>query len=222
MPANPRTWGELVAALNEEDARVFNVKFGQSLNPSADINNPAVPYDLAQEAVAQAAKRFLTERGVAFDTTVGAPPAAYTAQANQIVQSGNLTKQDILDLQKVDVGAPKLEMDGRVPAVTDATLHPTDPEPQPDTTPPAAPVLDTPTGGSDNIVTLTGLAEDGATVVVTWPDATTSTTTANAQTGHWTATSTGNQPTGVISVVAKDAANNVSQPATANWTHVAA
>ena len=236
MADTPRTWGALVALLGAEDARVFHVKYGQNLFPSADINNPVSPYNLFQTDMSDAAKRFLTERGIEFDTTIGDPPAAYTAQADLPVQSGNLTRQNVTDLKAAPAGAVSWENDGRVPPLTDADLapgeeepenpeEPEDPEPEPepepeDTTPPEAPALGEPEGGDDNIITLTGVAEEGATVTVTWPDATTSVVTADAETGSWSATSAVAQPDGTISVIARDAAGNESEPATTTWVHV--
>ncbi|MGU3401569.1 BapA/Bap/LapF family large adhesin [Brucellaceae bacterium D45D] len=68
----------------------------------------------------------------------------------------------------------------------------------------------------DNIPTASGTTEPGSTVVVTWPDGSTTPVDADAETGEWTATAPGAQPDGAVSVVVTDAAGN-SETGSAAW-----
>ncbi len=80
-----------------------------------------------------------------------------------------------------------------------------------DTTAPAAPLLDA-VNATDPI---SGTAEAGARIVVTYPNGTTASTVADA-TGNWSVANPGNLSDGQqISVVASDAAGNSSAPASA-------
>ncbi|WP_283201993.1 Ig-like domain-containing protein, partial [Acinetobacter sp. 230853] len=80
-----------------------------------------------------------------------------------------------------------------------------------DTTAPAAPLLD-----AVNVTDpISGTAEAGARIVVTYPNGTTASTVADA-TGNWSVANPGNLSDGQqISVVASDAAGNSSAPASA-------
>ncbi|MCB4916916.1 Ig-like domain-containing protein, partial [Brucella intermedia] len=60
----------------------------------------------------------------------------------------------------------------------------------------------------DNIPTASGTTEPGSTVVVTWPDGTTSQVTADGTTGAWTATAPAEQPDGNVTVAVTDPAGN--------------
>ncbi len=87
-----------------------------------------------------------------------------------------------------------------------------------DAVPPAPPVFGTPTVGSEGELTVTGTAEPGSTVVVTFPDGSTGTVVASDPGGEFTLTSGPNQPSGDVSVVATDEAGNPSTPATQAYT----
>ncbi|KOC28262.1 hypothetical protein GL58_00045, partial [Comamonas testosteroni] len=86
-----------------------------------------------------------------------------------------------------------------------------------DTTPPAAPVATISDPNGDNIPTASGTTEPGSTVTVTWPDGSTSTTTADPVTGQWTVDAPTVQPSGTVSAVATDPAGNTSS-GTGTWT----
>ncbi|WP_258579704.1 BapA/Bap/LapF family large adhesin [Acinetobacter baumannii] len=80
-----------------------------------------------------------------------------------------------------------------------------------DTTAPAAPVID-PVNGTDPI---TGTAEPGSTVTVTYPDGTTATVVAGTD-GTWSVPNPGNLVDGdTVTATATDPAGNTSGPATA-------
>nr|WP_151769085.1 BapA/Bap/LapF family large adhesin [Acinetobacter colistiniresistens] len=80
-----------------------------------------------------------------------------------------------------------------------------------DVTAPNAPVLN-PINGVDPV---TGTAEPGATVKVTFPDGSTAQTTADPNTGVWTVPNPGNLPNGgTVTAIATDPAGNPSLPAT--------
>ncbi|KAB2708745.1 hypothetical protein F9K75_21870, partial [Brucella intermedia] len=76
-----------------------------------------------------------------------------------------------------------------------------------DVTPPTTDVAITDPEG-DNIPTASGTTEPGSTVVVTWPDGTTSQVTADGTTGAWTATAPAEQPDGNVTVAVTDPAGN--------------
>ncbi|MGN6451115.1 MAG: beta strand repeat-containing protein, partial [Brucella intermedia] len=69
----------------------------------------------------------------------------------------------------------------------------------------------------DNIPTASGTTEPGSTVVVTWPDGTTSQVTADGTTGAWTATAVLAQPAGTVSVAVTDPAGNPGS-GSGGWT----
>ncbi len=81
-----------------------------------------------------------------------------------------------------------------------------------DTTAPAAPAL-TVAANPDGTLTVSGTAEPGASVAVTFPDGTTATVPVAAN-GTYSATSTTPQGSGPVTVTASDAAGNASAPAT--------
>ncbi|WP_131394615.1 Ig-like domain-containing protein, partial [Comamonas thiooxydans] len=87
-----------------------------------------------------------------------------------------------------------------------------------DTTPPAAPVATISDPNGDNIPTASGTTEPGSTVTVTWPDGSTSTTTADPVTGQWTVDAPTVQPSGTVSAVATDPAGNTSPMGSTAWT----
>ncbi|CDZ76026.1 Exoglucanase B precursor [Legionella massiliensis] len=79
-----------------------------------------------------------------------------------------------------------------------------------DTTPPSAPVVN-PVNGTNPI---SGTAEPGSTVIITFPDGTTASAVASLD-GSWTIPNPGNLPNGgTITVVAVDQSGNVSPPTT--------
>ena len=111
-----------------------------------------------------------------------------------------------------------------------------------DETNPVAPTISSVTAAQDGLVTVSGVAEPGSTVTVTFPDGssqsvqalnTASSTVAlqsaatnglapvvaraDAGTDNFTATSTTAQPSGLISLAASDPAGNTSEPVTANY-----
>ncbi|MGN9750931.1 Ig-like domain-containing protein, partial [Acinetobacter baumannii] len=79
-----------------------------------------------------------------------------------------------------------------------------------DTTAPAAPVID-PVNGTDPI---TGTAEPGSTVTVTYPDGTTATVVAGPD-GTWTVPNPGLNDGDTVTAITEDPAGNTSGPATA-------
>ncbi len=85
-----------------------------------------------------------------------------------------------------------------------------------DVTPPTTDVAITDPEG-DNIPTASGTTEPGSTVVVTWPDGTTSQVTADGTTGAWTATAVLAQPAGTVSVAVTDPAGNPGS-GSGGWT----
>ncbi|KIP98809.1 MULTISPECIES: Ig-like domain repeat protein [Pseudomonas] len=89
-----------------------------------------------------------------------------------------------------------------------------------DTTPPAAPSVNLGVN-ADGSLTVTGLAEAGSTVTVTYPDGTSSQVQADAN-GAYTVQSPADQPTGDVVATATDAAGNVSSATTAPYVDVIA
>lgn len=85
-----------------------------------------------------------------------------------------------------------------------------------DETAPGAPTLNAPTVGSDGALTITGTAEPGATVTITFPDGSTDTVVAGLG-GIFSISSTPNQPSGVISATATDLSGNVSAATTLSY-----
>ncbi|CAB3778414.1 hypothetical protein LMG27177_00599 [Paraburkholderia fynbosensis] len=79
-----------------------------------------------------------------------------------------------------------------------------------DTTAPDAPVVNL-TPNADGGLTVSGKAEAGSTVTVTYPDGTTGSTVADAS-GNYSVTTDVPQNSGVVEAVATDAAGNPSQP----------
>ncbi|MFQ1062093.1 Ig-like domain-containing protein [Bordetella trematum] len=87
-----------------------------------------------------------------------------------------------------------------------------------DKTAPDAPVITgVATDSSSGRVTVTGRAEPGAEVTITFPDGSTKTGTADATNGAFTATSDGDVPTGEIKARATDAARNESPQASRHY-----
>jgi hypothetical protein len=87
-----------------------------------------------------------------------------------------------------------------------------------DTTAPATPTA-TITVNPDNTVTVSGSAEPDATVEVTFPDESVQTVVATG--GTYTITSAAEQPSGDVSIVAIDAANNRSEALTVSFVAAA-
>lgn len=86
-----------------------------------------------------------------------------------------------------------------------------------DTTPPADPTVTGTQAQPDGTLTVTGTAEPGSSVVVTFPDGTTKTVTANSS-GQYSATSDAPQGSGTVTVTSTDQAGNpASSSATANY-----
>ncbi len=84
-----------------------------------------------------------------------------------------------------------------------------------DTSAPAKPTVGV-AANADGTITVSGSAEPGSTVKVTYPDGTTATATAGPS-GSFSVTSPNNQPSGNVSVVAKDPAGNASPAATSAY-----
>src|SRR5690606_29945185 len=82
-----------------------------------------------------------------------------------------------------------------------------------DTTAPAEPVASAPTATPDGNASVSGTAEPGSTVIVTFPDGSTQTVTADPTTGTFTVTSATPQQSGEITVMAVDSAGNESSSA---------
>ncbi|SEP27750.1 HYR domain-containing protein, partial [Salinihabitans flavidus] len=82
-----------------------------------------------------------------------------------------------------------------------------------DTTPPDEPVVSAPTVMSDGKVSVSGIAEPGSKVTVTFPDGSSQTVTADPVTGAFTVTSATPQPSGDIVVMAVDSAGYKSSGA---------
>ncbi|MFA9441754.1 Ig-like domain-containing protein, partial [Uliginosibacterium sp. sgz301328] len=85
-----------------------------------------------------------------------------------------------------------------------------------DTGAPVAPVVNV-TANEDGGLTVSGTAEPGSTVTVTYPDGTTGTTTTDAD-GNYSVTTTVRQTSGEVTATATDAANNISDPGEATYT----
>ncbi|MCO6180962.1 Ig-like domain-containing protein, partial [Ciceribacter sp. RN22] len=66
---------------------------------------------------------------------------------------------------------------------------------------------------SDGMPEVTGTADPGSTVTITWPDGTQTTATADGS-GNWTAESPTTQPEGTVTATATDPNGNISGPAT--------
>ncbi|MBK5540631.1 Ig-like domain repeat protein [Pseudomonas sp. TH07] len=89
-----------------------------------------------------------------------------------------------------------------------------------DTTAPQAPSEGV-SSNPDGTLTVSGTAEAGSTVSVTYPDGTSGTALVDA-TGHYSATSTTAQSSGNVSVSATDVAGNTSPPTTSAYTDTTA
>ena len=76
-----------------------------------------------------------------------------------------------------------------------------------DTTPPAAPGLKVDDRDANGKINASGTAEIGSTVTVTWPDGSTSTTTAGPD-GTWAVESPSVQQSGTVKATATDVSNN--------------
>jgi hypothetical protein len=90
------------------------------------------------------------------------------------------------------------------------------------TTPPALPTVNTPSvDASSSDLVVSGTAEPGSMVTVTFPDGSTGSALADANTGDYSVTSSAMQTGGEISVTATDAAGNASEAASATYTPTA-
>ena len=87
-----------------------------------------------------------------------------------------------------------------------------------DTTPPAAPSIETVTVHADNTITVSGMASSGSEVVITFPDGSQRVVTANAESGAFSVTSASPQPSGNVSVAARDGSGNTSPSKTSGVT----
>ncbi|WP_146183860.1 Ig-like domain-containing protein [Limnohabitans sp. T6-20] len=85
-----------------------------------------------------------------------------------------------------------------------------------DTTPPAAPGLKVDDRDANGKINASGTAEIGSTVTVTWPDGSTSTTTAGPD-GTWAIESPTVQPAGTVKAEATDASGNKSDPSSVEY-----
>ena len=94
-------------------------------------------------------------------------------------------------------------------------------EPYTDTTAPLAPVLDPLVNNADGSVTVSGSAEAGSSVTVTYPDGTSGSVTAGSD-GRFSVTSPVGQPSGEVSASSSDAAGNAGPSASATFTDTTA
>ncbi|WP_431025062.1 Ig-like domain-containing protein [Halomonas sp. H5] len=85
-----------------------------------------------------------------------------------------------------------------------------------DTTAPLPPTIDEMTTNEDGTLTVSGEAEPGSTVTVTFPDGTTGEVVAGGD-GGYEVTSETAQPSGEVSATATDEAGNESEPTTADY-----
>lgn len=90
-----------------------------------------------------------------------------------------------------------------------------------DTNAPAAPTFTVTDRNNDQKPEASGQAEAGDTVVVTWPDASSSSVIADGS-GHWSVEAPTTQPSGNISAVANDASGNSSSSTSASWINLSA
>ena len=90
-----------------------------------------------------------------------------------------------------------------------------------DATAPQPPQVEAITPNDDGGLTVSGTAEPGSTVSVTYPDGSTDTTTADAS-GNYEVTTHVPQTTGEVTATATDAAGNTSDPATHDYTDATA
>jgi gliding motility-associated-like protein len=91
-----------------------------------------------------------------------------------------------------------------------------------DVTPPLAPTITTVAANPNGTVAVSGTAEPGSTVTVTFPDGSTGTAVANASGNYGPVTSLTPQTSGTITANAKDVAGNVSPNVTAPYVDVTA
>ena len=112
-----------------------------------------------------------------------------------------------------EVSAMATDAAGNDGSVTNATYT--------DTSLPQAPVLDPLVNNADGSVTVSGSAEAGSTVTVTYPDGTTGSATAGTD-GRFSVTSPEGQPSGEVSASATDLAGNAGPAATADFTDTTA
>ncbi|WP_421307470.1 inverse autotransporter beta domain-containing protein, partial [Aeromonas veronii] len=90
-----------------------------------------------------------------------------------------------------------------------------------DATAPGAPTLTATDSNGDNKPEVSGKAEPGSTVTITWPDGTTSTTTADAD-GNYTLEAPTVQGSGTITATATDQSGNTGPGTSVNYTDATA
>lgn len=90
-----------------------------------------------------------------------------------------------------------------------------------DSNAPTAPTLSVTDSNQDLKPELSGQAEAGSTVEVTWPDGSSSSVVADGS-GNWSVEAPTAQPSGPITAVSKDAAGNTSPPSSAAWENISA
>ncbi|KAB2530921.1 hypothetical protein AL035_21660, partial [Salipiger aestuarii] len=160
---------------------------------------------------------------IAVDTDAGANTASVTLAAEVTDNSG----ETVLSIFSIDgtvitspydfaVGATTVFVDAQDSAGNEAVQQ-TFVVTVTDTTPPDAPVVLTLIATPDSRVDLVGTAEPGITVTITFPDGSTQSVTADAETGAFTVTSDTPQQSGTVTLVAADAAGNNSALANAGF-----
>ncbi|MDC5268490.1 Ig-like domain-containing protein, partial [Acinetobacter baumannii] len=150
-----------------------------------------IPADAANTAVT------VVINGVTYNATVDKAAGTWTVS---VPGSGLVTDAD----KTIDAKVTFTDAAGNSSTVNDTQIYTLD------TTAPNAPVID-PVNGTDPI---TGTAEPGSTVTVTYPDGSTKTVVAGPD-GTWTVPNPGLNDGDEVTAVATDPAGNTSGPATA-------
>ncbi|WP_434728115.1 BapA/Bap/LapF family large adhesin [Acinetobacter sp. PVC-6A] len=150
-----------------------------------------IPADAANTAVT------VVINGVTYNATVDKAAGTWTVS---VPGSGLVADAD----KTIDAKVTFTDAAGNSSSVNDTQTYTLD------TTAPAAPVID-PVNGTDPI---TGTAEPGSTVTVTYPDGSTTTVVAGPD-GTWTVPNPGLNDGDEVTAVATDPAGNTSGPATA-------
>ena len=160
---------------------------------------------------------------IAVDTDAGANTASVTLAAEVTDNSGetvlsifSIGSTVITSPYDFAVGATTVFVDAKDSAGNEAVQQ-TFVVTVTDTTPPDAPVVVKLIATPDSRVDLVGTAESGSTVTITFPDGSTQSVTADADTGAFAVTSDTPQQSGTVTLVAADATGNNSALANADF-----